>query len=100
MNDLTISNLQTILPEMDAPKRQTTEESASPFSDYVKRSLTDVNREMLNTDQAINDLATGKNQDIHTTMISMQKAEVSFELVLQIRNKLISAYDEIRRMSI
>jgi len=55
---------------------------------------------MLNTDQAINDLATGKNQDIHNTMISMQKAEVSFELVLQIRNKLISAYDEIRRMSI
>ncbi len=100
MNDLTISNLQTILPEMDAPKKQTTEESASPFSDYVKRSLTDVNREMLNTDQAINDLATGKNQDIHDTMISMQKAEVSFELVLQIRNKLISAYDEIRRMSI
>ncbi|WP_319409750.1 flagellar hook-basal body complex protein FliE [uncultured Desulfosarcina sp.] len=100
MNDLTISNLQTILPEMDAPKKQAIEESASPFSDYVKRSLTEVNGQMLNADQAINDLTTGKNQDIHNTMISMQKAEISFELVLQIRNKLMTAYDEIRRMSI
>lgn len=100
MSDLTISNLQTILPEMDATKKQVLEESASPFSDYVKRSLTEVNGQMLNADQAINDLATGKNQDIHNTMISMQKAEISFELVLQIRNKLMAAYDEIRRMSI
>ena len=100
MNDLTISNLQTILPEMETPKKQALEESASPFSDYVKRSLTEVNGQMLNADQAINDLATGKNQDIHNTMISMQKADISFELVLQIRNKLMTAYDEIRRMSI
>ena len=100
MNDLTISNLQTILPEMDAAKKQAPEASASPFSDYVERSLTEVNGLMVHADQAISDLTTGKNQDIHNTMISMQKAEISFELVLQIRNKLMTAYDEIRRMSI
>jgi flagellar hook-basal body complex protein FliE len=100
MNDLTISNLQTILPAMDAPKKPTSEGSSSPFGDYVKRSLTEVNEQMLHADQAINDLATGENQDIHNTMIDMQKAEISFELVLQIRNKLMTAFDEIRRMSI
>ncbi len=100
MNDLTISNLQTILPEMDAPKKQLPEASPSPFSDFVQRSLSEVNGQMLDADQAINDLASGKNQDIHNTMIAMKKAEISFELVLQIRNKLMSAFDEIRRMSI
>ena len=100
MNDLTISNLQTILPDMDANKKPATDDSSSPFSEFVKRSLADVNRQVLDADQAANDLATGKNQDIHNTMISMQKAEISFELVMQIRNKLMSAYDEIRRMSI
>jgi flagellar hook-basal body complex protein FliE len=100
MNDLTISNLQTILPESNAPVKKTTDASPSPFSDYVQRSLADVNRQMLDADEAINDLATGENQDIHNTMISMQKAEISFELVMQVRNKLMSAYDEIRRMSI
>lgn len=100
MNDLTISGLQTILPASDAPGKTKEGESSVPFSEFVKRSLSDVNGQMLDADQAIEDLATGKNQDIHNTMISMQKAEISFELVMQIRNKLISAYDEIRRMSI
>ena len=100
MNDLTISDLQTILPTIDAPQKQMPEASSTPFSDYVKRSLTEVNGQMLNADQAIKDLASGKNQDIHKTMISMKKAEISFELVLQIRNKLMTAFDEIRRMSI
>ena len=100
MNDLTISNMQSILPEMAVTEKKAPEESSAPFSDYIKQSLTDVNRQMLEADQAIDDLATGKNQDIHNTMIAMKKAEISFELVMQVRNKLVSAYDEIRRMSI
>lgn len=100
MNDLTISNIQSILPEVNSPEKKAADASSASFSDYVKQSLADVNRQMLDADQAIDDLATGKNQDIHNTMIAMKKAEISFELVMQVRNKLISAYDEIRRMSI
>jgi len=100
MNDLTISNIQTILPEIAEGKRAPEESSEKPFSEFVKQSLADVNRQMLSADQAVDDLATGRNPDIHGTMIAMQKAEISFELVMQIRNKLVSAYDEIRRMSI
>ncbi len=100
MNDLTIPKLQTLLPEVGSAQKTSTDATPAPFSDFVKRSLNDVNRQLRDADQSVNDLATGKNQDIHNTMIAMQKAEVAFELVLQIRNKLISAYDEIRRMSI
>ena len=100
MNDLTISKLQTLLPETGASQKPTTDAATPSFSEFVTRSLEDVNRQVLDADQAANDFATGKNQDIHSTMISMQKAEISLELVMQIRNKLISAYDEIRRMSI
>jgi flagellar hook-basal body complex protein FliE len=100
MKDLTISNLQSILPEAGPAPKKSAETSSAPFSDYVKRSLEDVNRQLLQADQKIDDLVTGKNQDISNTMISMQKAEISFELVTQIRNKIIAAYDEIRRMSI
>ena len=100
MNDLTISNLQSILPKADEVKNQTPDAASSPFGDYIKQSLQDVNSRMLEADQAIDDLVTGKNQDIHNTMISMQKADISFELVMQIRNKIVAAYDEIRKMSI
>jgi flagellar hook-basal body complex protein FliE len=100
MNDLKISDLQSILPEIKTSQTQATDASSRPFADYIKASLTDVNRQMLTADERIQDLASGKQQDIHKTMISMQKAEISFELVMQIRNKLMTAYDEIRRMSI
>ncbi len=101
MNDLTISHLQSLLPRTDTPNPNSSEDaSETPFSDYIKQSIEEVNDKMLEADLAIDDLVTGKNQDIHKTMIAMQKADVSFELVMQIRNKIISAYDEIRRMTI
>lgn len=109
MNDISISKFQSILPKVDDPHRisfndssndLSNDSSESSFGDYIKRSLNDVNNKMLKADQAIDDLVTGKNQDIHNTMIAMQKAEVSFEVVMQIRNKIIAAYDEIRKMSI
>jgi flagellar hook-basal body complex protein FliE len=101
MNDLTISKLQSLLPKSDAVEPQSLNDaSKTPFSDYIKQSLKAVNNQMLDADQSIEDFVTGKNQDIHHTMLSMQKASVSFELVMQVRNKIITAYDEIRKMAI
>lgn len=101
MNDLSISNLQSIPPQLEpSSSDRTNAVSSTSFSSYVKQMLKDTNQQMLDADQAIDDLVTGRNPDIHNTMIAMKKAETSFELVMQIRNKLISAYDEIRKMSI
>jgi flagellar basal-body rod protein FlgB len=51
-------------------------------------------------DTRITDLATGKQTDIHQTMIAVEKADVSFQLLMQIRNKLVAAYDKIMRMPV
>ena len=45
-------------------------------------------------------LATGQSQNIHQAMIAMQQADISFQLMMAIRNKLVSAYEEIQRMQI
>jgi flagellar hook-basal body complex protein FliE len=63
-------------------------------------SIQQVNRFQVEADSSINDLSTGKQPDIHRTMIAMEKASISFELLMQIRNKVISAYDKIMRMPI
>jgi flagellar hook-basal body complex protein FliE len=44
-------------------------------------------------------LTTGTNTDIHGTMIALEKASISFQLISQVRNKIIDAYKEIQRMS-
>ena len=72
MSDLTVPKLQSILPEVERTGQASGRTPSSSFSDFVKRSLADVSRQVNHADQAVGDLATGKNQDIHNTMIAMQ----------------------------
>ena len=41
---------------------------------------------------------TGENEELHTTILATQKAELAFELGLQVRNKVVDAYQEIMKM--
>jgi flagellar hook-basal body complex protein FliE len=67
------------------------------FAEILQRAVNSVNQLQIQADQSINDLASGKQTDIHQTMIAMEKAEISFELLMQIRNKIIAAYETIMR---
>jgi flagellar hook-basal body complex protein FliE len=68
------------------------------FSQFVKNAVSEVDSLKHEADKAVFDLATGKNQDIHNTMIAVEKAGVAFELMAQVRNKVIAAYEEVMRM--
>ena len=73
-------------------------DSTAPFGEFLKKSLNEVNKLQKDADQAAEKLASGKEKDIHNTMIALKKAEVAFELVVQVQNKLMTAYDELKRM--
>jgi flagellar hook-basal body complex protein FliE len=100
MNDYIIPNsVQT--PTRYAISRNPVESSnSSSFDEILIDSIDQVNRLQVEADSNISDLTTGKQPDIHRTMIAMEKASISFELLMQIRNKVISAYDRIMRMPI
>jgi len=100
MNDITIQN-PVKLPVGTAISRKPESPSNSvSFGNMLTDSIKQVNRLQVEADSNINDLAAGKQTDIHRTMIAMEKASISFELLMQIRNKVISAYDKIMRMPI
>jgi flagellar hook-basal body complex protein FliE len=100
MKEITIQN------QMGSPADAAFSPSAKPhspsvsFGQILKGSMDQVNRLQQAADASIEDLATGKQTDIHQTMIAVEKAGVSFELLMQIRNKIISAYETIMRMSV
>ncbi len=71
-----------------------------PFIETLKESLAQVNSLQKDAGTAVGDLTTGKNQEIHQTMIAIEKADVSFQMMMQVRNKILSAYEEISRMQI
>ncbi len=68
------------------------------FSDVLKSSIAEVNRLQADADQAINALSTGKTDNVAEVMTAVQKADLAFKTLLQIRNKLLDAYNEVRQM--
>jgi flagellar hook-basal body complex protein FliE len=70
------------------------------FLGTLKDAITKVNEVQVEASQAVEKLLTGESQNVHQTMIALQKADVSFQLMMQIRNKIVSAYEEIQRMQV
>lgn len=70
------------------------------FMESLKQAIGQVNEAQLQAGRAIDALMTGESQDIHRTMVALQQADISFQLMMQIRNKLIAAYEEIQRMQV
>ena len=81
-------------------RKPTQSSNPGSFGKMLTDSIDQVNRLQVAADSSIKDLAMGKQTDIHRTMVAMEKASISFELLMQIRNKVISAYDRIMRMPI
>ena len=80
------------------PSRETPE-GAADFSRILKEAISEVNRLQLEAEAAIKDFTVGK-KGIHETMIAIEKADLSFQLMMQIRNKIIKAYEEVMRMQV
>jgi flagellar hook-basal body complex protein FliE len=91
-----ISNLGNMVENKGAggPKAKTS------FSEILKDSIHKVGQLEKEADQEITKLAKMESQDIHNTMIAVEKADLSFQLMMQVRNKIINAYEEIMRMQV
>ena len=70
------------------------------FGDLVEQAINGVDRLQKEANQSIQALADGTVQDVHQTMIAMEKASISFKLVMEVRNKVVEAYQEIMRMQV
>ena len=94
MGDLRIEELQQA-PIRDSEKVE--QKGPAEFGKLIKGAINKVNGLEREADRSIVDLLQGK-ADIHETMIALQKADISMQSLLTIRNKVIEAYREIMRM--
>jgi flagellar hook-basal body complex protein FliE len=72
----------------------------SDFSTWLTRELEDVNGQIANADLEVRRLAVGESTNIHQVMIALEKAHTSLELVVQVRNKCLEAYQSLMQMQI
>ena len=70
------------------------------FADALKDSISEVARLQQDASQAVEDLATGRTEDVTGVMTAMEKSEIAFKTLLAIRSKLMDAYEEIKSMPI
>jgi flagellar hook-basal body complex protein FliE len=94
-----ISNITPIsMPDLVAPARST--DQTGEFQKILTGSIDKL--ESLNNDasNAVQKFLTGENEELHTAVLATQKASLAFELGLQVRNKVVDAYQEVMKMQI
>jgi flagellar hook-basal body complex protein FliE len=67
------------------------------FGDLLREAVGQVNQLQKAADTATQEFSVGRTQDVASTLIAIEKANLGFQLTLQIRNKLLEAYQEIMR---
>ncbi|MBU3190588.1 flagellar hook-basal body complex protein FliE [Clostridium bowmanii] len=76
------------------------ENKGTNFLDTLKEKLDDVNDKQIEADNLTDQFVKGEEEDVHKVMLSTQEAKLSLELAVQIRNKIVEAYQEFNRMQI
>ena len=96
-------NLPSVGPVLQGLKTEAESQKQSVesgISRTFEKLLQDVNQQQLNAEAKQVELLVTDNKDIHGTMLALEKADLSMRLMLQIRNKLVSAYEEVMRMQV
>jgi len=87
------------LPDINAPVPSSkTSSSEGGFLSTLQDAIGHVEGLQAQADQQVASLLEGNGQDVHGAMIAVERADLSFQLMMQVRNKIVNAYQEIARM--
>jgi len=81
-------------------KNKTTDSSGEDFLSVLKDSINEVNKEQKNAEVASASIATGTVTDLHKAAIAIDKAEINMKMMLEVRNKALTAYKDILRTQV
>ncbi len=98
MSNVSLNGIPSVnLPDLPSMGR-TGESGGASFTDVLKNAVYGVDQ--LHNDAAaqVGNLLQGGGADVNNVMIAVEKADVSFQLMMQVRNKIVSAYQDIEKM--
>jgi flagellar hook-basal body complex protein FliE len=100
MKDLTIQGVikpAAIEPRQPEDGKQT---GGNAFGSVLKDAIMDINKLQTDADKAIAKVQLEDAGSIHDAMIALEKAGISFQVMMQVRNKILDAYQEVMRMQV
>ena len=98
MSDLPIKNIGSIGSIGSFELKQINGSTGKSFDSVINEAMNKVSQVQEDVEKAVSELATGG--DISEAVLAMEKADMSFQLMVELRNKLLSTYEEIMRMSV
>jgi flagellar hook-basal body complex protein FliE len=98
----TISSLLQQIPQI--PLSGTTSSAAgstgggAAFSSILQQSVQNVSQFQSQAEESVNQFVSGENDDPHTMMLAVQRSSLAFDMFVQVRNKVVQAYQEVMKM--
>ena len=107
MDGLTISGANRFLEASSLDQKSIKADSLSEtqgkgpsFADTLKEAVQSVNQLHVEADRKAEELTTGKTDDIASVILASEKADIALRTMVQVRNKIIDAYQEIMKMQV
>jgi flagellar hook-basal body complex protein FliE len=91
-----LPNFPTVPTSPTAPTG--VDDAGSGFGSVLHQAIDKVSELGDNSDKQVSELVQGNRQDIHNVMIAVEKADVAFQLMMQVRNKIVNAYQEVSKL--
>ncbi len=95
MNISGISPLNQIAPDIAAPS---TGDGGTSFKDILSSAVGGVENARSSASKSVEQFLSGDGGDLHTSILATQRADLEFQMFMQVRNKVVSAYQEIMKM--
>ena len=100
MAKITAFQLDTASKLLQQESSQIKGKQTAKFSDTLENLIGEVDGLQKASKQAVNDFVAGKDVNLHEVMAMGEEAQLSFQLLMEIRNKLVEAYHEVSRMQV
>ncbi len=97
---ISTSNINRPLQPVRPLAEDAADQNAPNFKDVLMKNLEQVNQLQQEAQHAVEDLASGKRDDVAGVMMAKQKADLAFQMLLQVRNKMVAAYEEVKQMRV
>jgi len=95
-----VSAASSIAPSTGQAPHRAVGNDQEPFGDLMSQLLNQVNKPQLQADQSVKQFLSGETDSINDVVLSVAKADLTFRLFMEIRNQLISSFQEIQRMQV
>lgn len=100
INPITLANPELSIQSPSLSPAGANKANGATFQSIFDSAVNTVQNSQGHADAAIQDFLNGNTEDVHSTVLAVQRADLTFQMFLQVRNKVVSAYQEIMKMQV